>query len=263
LPCEPRYGQTILVRLLALLLAAGCGGETVVYGTQDPWSADPAPISLIGRIVVTNNGDDTLSVFDPAAGTVVGKVPVGFIPVELEGPHHVVADPGGLFVYLNLSEAVAGSGTGPHGAHGTGTQPGFTLKLASDTGRVAGQATVDPNPGDLTISADGATIYVTHYDLIKWTQGAESGDMRKGDANLAIIDAATMTIRTRVPLCPAAHGVRISGDGATLYSTCGPDEIAIVELGNLGVRRVPLPGLSEQPSCVRCPYAIGPHRSVE
>src|SRR5262249_35549892 len=163
--------QTTRVRALVLLAAVGCGGESVVYQGLDPSSADPPPTSLAGRIVATDNGDDTLAVFDPTAGALVAKVPVGFIPVELEGPHHVPADPGGRFVYLNLSEAVAGSGTGPHGAHGTGTQPGYTLKLATDTGRLVGRTRVDPNPGDLTLSADGATIYVTHYDLIKWTRG--------------------------------------------------------------------------------------------
>jgi hypothetical protein len=247
------------VRWLALLLVAACGRETVIYSTSDPWSTDPAPVSLHGRIVTTNNGDDTLSVFDPASGQVVGRVPVGFIPVELEGPHHIAADAAGAYVYLNLSEAVAGSGTGPHGAHGTGTQPGYTLKLAADTGRLVGQTRVEPNPGDLTLSADGATIYVTHYDLIKWTRGAQSGDLRMGDADLLVIDAASMTISATVPLCPAPHGVRTSADQKTLYSTCGPDEIAIVDLGDLaaGARRVPLPGYSEQPACERCPYAIG------
>jgi hypothetical protein len=187
------------------------------------------------------------------------NVPVGFIPVELEGPHHIAADPAGEFIYFNLTELVPGSGTGPHGAHGTGTQPGYTIKLRASDAAVVGQTRVDTNPGDLTVSADGATVYVTHYDLAKWVHGAQVGDLRQGDANLILIDAASMTIKARLPLCPAAHGVRLSLDGATLYSTCGPDEIAVVDLDDLaaGARRVVLPGSSEQPSCAHCPYAIG------
>lgn len=230
--------------------------------TTDP----PRPGPLNGLIITTNNGDDTLSAFDPALGRVRWTLPIGFIPVELEGPHHVVAAPNGEFLYVNLSETVVGSGTGPHGAHGTGLQPGYTLKLRTDDGTVVAATRVDPNPGDLTLSRDGATLYVTHYDLIKWTAAATAGDLRLGDANLVVIDTANMTIRARVPLCPAPHGVRLSIDGRWLYTTCGPDEIAVVELGNLrdGARRVPLPGALETPSCDRCPYAlaVAPDESV-
>jgi hypothetical protein len=244
--------------LLGAVLA-GCGGETVVYQGSDFTSDPPRPGPLNGMIVTTNNGDDTLSAFDLPTGAVRWSIPVGFIPVELEGPHHIVADPGGRSIYLNLSEAVVGSGVGPHGAHGTGTQPGFALKLSAADGSLVAAAQVDPNPGDLTLSADGATLYVTHYDLVKWTQGAQAGDLRRGDSNLAVIETATMTVRARVPLCPAAHGVRLSADGATLYATCGPDEIALVDPKNLaaGARRVLLPGQTEGASCERCPYAIG------
>ncbi|MFL5418705.1 MAG: hypothetical protein ACJ78Y_22085, partial [Myxococcales bacterium] len=65
-------------------------------------------------------------------------------------------------------------------------------------------------------------------------------------------------VTRRVPLCPAAHGVRLTPDGKTLYSTCDTDEIAIVDLtaATLTAKRVQLPGMQESPSCQRCPYAL-------
>lgn len=241
------------------LLLCSCGGDRFIFSGSD-FATDPTPPGPMGGLIaITDNGDDTVAIVDPASGALRWKIPVGFIPVELEGPHHIAADPAGEFIYINLSEAVTGSGTGPHGAHGTGTQPGFTLKLSTVDGSLVGQTRVDPNPGDLTLSADGGTIYVTHYDLLKWQAGVAAGDLRKGDASLVIIDAATMSIQNRLPLCPAAHGVRLTPDGATLYSTCGPDEIAVVDLENLaaGARRVVLPDSREGANCDHCPYALG------
>ena len=239
-------------------LLAACGSQTPVFKYND-FSSDPPRVSMGGRLVTSDNGSDTLSVVDLSTRQRVGSVPVGFIPVELEGPHHLSADPAGEFVYVNLSEAVMGSGGGPHGAHGTGTIPGYVLKLSTADGQMVGFARVDPNPGDNTLSADGHTLYATHYDLVKLAQAATSGDIRKADTNLAVVDTATMNVKQRVPICPLAHGVRIAGDGKTLYASCGTDEIAVVQLDTptLSVRRVPLPGAAESWSCSNCPYALG------
>lgn len=244
--------------LTACAVMLGCGQKVLFSGdafTSDP----PRPGPLNGYFIATNNGDDTLSVVDPQSRQTRWTMPVGFIPVELEGPHHIVADPTGAFFYVNLSEAVAGSGSGPHGAHGTGSIPGYALKLSAANGSLVAFARIDPNPGDLTISADGKTLYVTHYDLLKLGNAVRSGDIRQGDTNLAIIDTDTMTVRRMVQLCPLAHGARLSADGQTLYATCGTDEIAIVNLANPAPTsvRVLLPGSTESPACSHCPYALG------
>lgn len=252
-------------RLLVLALAAlGCGRPEPFEGPA--FRRDPPQVgSLRGRVLTTNNGDDTLSVLDPEVPGPAQRLVVGFSPVELEGPHHVSVDPAGRFVYVNLSMAVKGSGSGPHGAHGAGNLPGYVVKIDTGTGRAVAWAQVDPNPGDNALSPDGRTLYVTHYDLIRWAHGAH-GDIRTGDSNLAVIDAETMTVRARVPICPAAHGVRLSQDGGTVYATCGPDAIAVVDVRGPvpAVRRVLLPGATEGASCQRCPYglAVAPDGTV-
>jgi hypothetical protein len=249
---------TLQLCCLAALGIACSKTDKPAFAMAD-FNSDPTPPGpLRGMFIATDNGSDLLSAVDPVSRTVKWSIPVGFIPVELEGPHHATADPSGQFVYVNLSEAVVGSGSGPHGSHGTGIIPGFVLKIrTSDASQVA-FAQVDPNPGDLVITPDGKTLYVTHYDLVKLGKGVQAGDLRQGDSNLAVIDTALMTVTRKVPICPAAHGVRLSADSRTLYATCLTDEIAVVDVSdpNLPVQRVLLPNSSETPSCSHCPYAL-------
>jgi len=245
-------------RLFLVLALAGCGERVPVYGGS-PFPHDPAPPSLVGKIVTSNNGDDTLSLVDPAAPATPQRLPVGFNPIDIEGPHHLSVDPAGRFVYVNLSLPSTVIGVGPHGAHGSAVRPGWVLKLDTRDGREVGRVDVDPNPGDNTLTADGKTLYVTHYDVPLWL--ANSGmdkDIRNGDSKLIVIDVETMTRKAKVPLCPAAHGVRLSPDEKQLYATCGPDEIAVVDLPAMTVRRVPLaPEVKENTgTCGRCPYAL-------
>ena len=249
---RPWFAFGVFLFGFVVIGGSACRDEVPLYG-PDPFARDPAPIgSLAGKIVTTNFGDDTLSVVDPAQPGPARRLVVGFNPVELEGPHHIAADPAGKYVYVNLSISVNTSGSGPHGVHGLGDQPGYVLKLDVATGREVGRARVDANPGDNTLSLDGSTLFVTHYFEIGWRS-------MKADSNLVVLDTATMSIRQRRPLCPAAHGVRLSADGRTLFATCATDELAVVDVTDpaLPVRRVPIPGgLTGTTGCQRCPYAV-------
>ena len=239
-----------------MLAFAACADAPRYTGT-DFASDPPPPGPMGGNVIVCNAGDDTLSVVDPAGRRKLWQIPIGFIPVEIEGPHDVGADPAGRFYYVTLSESVANSGGGPHGAHGTGTIPGYVMKFDANDGTLLAFAQLDPNPAELAVSPDGKTLFVTHFDLVRWMAGANSGDIRNADAHLAVLDADTMDVRQLVPLCPAPHGIEITDDGATIYTTCGPDEIAVVDVATLAVRRVPLtPTSVEGSSCAECPYRL-------
>jgi hypothetical protein len=248
---------TALIVLLGL--PSGCTEQVPQY-EREAFATDPVqPGPLGGKIVVTNFGEDSLSVLDPVTRMPLWRIPVGFVPVELEGPHHLAADPLGRYLYVNLSQAVPGSGSGPHGAHGTGSIPGFVVKLDTRDGRVLDQVQVDRNPGDNLLSPDGKTLYVTHYDLLAWLPAIQAGNPRKGDSRLAIVDTETMSIRRFVTLCPAAHGLALSADGRTLYASCMPDQIAVLDLTrpDAEARRVLLTGATERAVCGACPYALG------
>ena len=161
----------------------------------------------------------------------LARVPVGLNPVELEGPHHTAVSPAGDFYYVGISNYVPGGGSGPHGAHGTGAEDGYCLKLDARDNRLVGSVRVDPNPGDVIVSADGRTLYQTHFDTLKITEVARRGaPTAEMDARLAIIDAQTMTRKAHGDGVPgAARGAPVRGR-AQAYIACWSDEVAVVDL---------------------------------
>jgi DNA-binding beta-propeller fold protein YncE len=242
----------LLLAVLAFLPLAACGDKDsssplkvpeLEYGIDEPWPSPGSlpPIGPAGRIVITNNLDDTLSLLDldtmdsPGWGE-LARIPVGLNPVEQEGPHHTVASPDGAFYYVGISNFVPGAGSGPHGAHGAGTSDGYCLKLDSTTNRLVGSVRVDPNPGDVIVSKDGRTLYQTHFDLLKIAEVAKRGGSEEEmHSRMAILDAETMTRKEEmVKVCPAPHAVRLSLDGRRAYIACWSDEVAIVELEQPG-----------------------------
>lgn len=233
------------VALLLLLTLCAC------RPSSDP-STPPPPLAFskpawpepawwpgvgAGRLVVTNSRDDSLTVLDAtqlAQGTlpVVATVPVGLNPVETEAPHHAVFSKDGRALFVNLSLFAPGTGSGPHGDHGTGTAPGKILKLDAATGLVSAQARVDRNSGDIERSPDGTRLAVTHFDLLKVTEAMAQGG--SPDARVVLLDAETLATQAAITVCPAPHGARFSADGKTLFVACYSDEVAIVRLDEPG-----------------------------
>ncbi|GHG78988.1 hypothetical protein [Comamonas sp. JC664] len=212
--------------------------EGLDFAHEEPWkeASTLPPPGPGGRIIITNSLDDTLSLVElNTVGTPgfreLARVPVGLNPVELEGPHHSAVAPAGDFYYVGISNYVPGGGSGPHGAHGTGADDGYCLKLDARDNRLVGSVRVNPNPGDVIISADGNTLYQTHFDTLKISELArQNRPESEMNANLAIIDARTMTRKDMVEVCPAPHAVRLSADERTAYVACWSDEVAIVDL---------------------------------
>jgi DNA-binding beta-propeller fold protein YncE len=237
---------------------------------------EPVPVPALapgeGRLLFTNNLDDTVTLVDLDAAldgnpTVMGTVPVGFVPVEREGPHHLTVDLAAEFYYVGISNFVPGSGSGPHGIHGAGTADGHLLKLRVSDNTLAASVRIARNPGDVRLTPDGTKLLATHFDLLKITEAGASG-ITSGpelDSSLAIVDPATMTRVALVPACPAAHGIAITADSSTAIMSCVSDEAAIVDLTSDAhdVTRVPVldvPGTAAAPSCG--PYAVTLHGST-
>lgn len=192
----------------------------------------PAPDA--GRLVITNNLEDTISFFDVGklgepAFPELSRLPVGQSPVEIEAPHHAALSPAGDFFFVALTNYAPGVGTGPHGSHGTGDVSGTLLKIRASDNRTVGAARVDRSPGDLVVSADGRRVAVAHFDLLRITE-ASRGEAPDPDARVLLIDADTMAVQARVKVCPAPHGVLFSKDGKRLYAACYSDEVAVVRV---------------------------------
>src|SRR6185312_11001395 len=150
--------------LFVCALAAGCT-QSVSFPANSNWPAPTVPAYVHQeRFAITDNLSDELSYVDPVHDMLLGDTPVGDVPVELEGPHHLAASPDGKYIYYNLSNYVPGTGSGPHGSHGTGTVPGSLVKLDAATNEKIAEVLVDRSPGDVILTRDGKTAFVSHYD---------------------------------------------------------------------------------------------------
>jgi DNA-binding beta-propeller fold protein YncE len=242
---------------------AGCGGDQVDFPPGSQWPAATVPDFVKqARFAITDNLSDELSYVKADTPEHLGDVPVGDVPVELEGPHHLAASPDGAFIYYNLSNYVPGTGSGPHGAHGTGNVPGSLVKLDARTQQKVAEVLVDRSPGDVILSNDGKWAFVSHYDLLALQAAATNPDPTAAYSSLAIVDTEKMTRVRLIPLCVTAHGEGLNADGTLLYVTCAlSDELVVVDVHDKTnptiVTRVkvgPTPGPLGSPSY--SPYAL-------
>ena len=251
-------------RLLVCALACGCT-RSVSFPANSDWPAPAVPAYVHqARFAITDNLSDELSFVDPVQPVLFGSVPVGDVPVELEGPHHLAASPDGKYIYYNLSNYVPGTGSGPHGSHGTGTVPGSVVKLDAVTTEEVGEVLIDRSPGDVILTADGKYAFVSHYDLLRLQAALTSGTGLPDSAysDVAVVETETMTRIAMIPVCPTAHGEGLSADGNTLYVTCAnSDQIAVLDVTDRAHPTVttrvnvgPTPGTLDQPSY--SPYAL-------
>jgi DNA-binding beta-propeller fold protein YncE len=254
----------LLMTWAVVLLSAGCHPD-VQFGSKSGNFDPPAvlPYSSQARFAVTVNLSDELAYVSADAPQLLGEMPVGDVPVELEGPHHIAGSPDGKYLYVNLSNYVPGTGSGPHGSHGTGTVPGSLLKIDAKTSEKVAEVIVDRSPGDVILSKDGKLAFVTHYDLLRLQSQLAAGDPpEKGFSAIAVVDTARMIRLSLTPVCPTAHGEGLSPDEKTLYVTCAlSDELAVVDVSNPSKPTVtmklpvgPAPGPVGTPSY--SPYAL-------
>ena len=219
------------------------------------------------RVLLTNNYDDTVSVVSlerlsaGRADAELARMPVGLVPVEREGPHHIAASSDGRFAWVGISNYVPGAGSGPHGVHGAGTADGRVLKIDLSTLRTIADERVDRNPGDVRLTPDGRLVLASHFDLVRVNEAASVGIERGPElfARLAILDAETLTRQAMVPVCPAPHGIAVTPDSNTVVLSCLDDQVAIVDLADPThpVARLDVidePGTARAPLCG--PYAI-------
>lgn len=259
-------GLALALRGLPVLLAAlpAACSEEVVFDEDNPWQADSDwPGIGAGKIMVTNSGDDTLSFLDPVTLEPAYLAATGRIPAEREGPHHGASTPDGRYYFVGISNVVPAGGSGPHGSHGTGTVDGYLLRYECESNAPAGEARVSRSPGDVRTTPDGRFVLQSHFDLVGIVEAQAAGeDPRDLQTPLAVVDTETMERVAMIPLCPAAHGLAISADGATAYVTCwGSDELAVVDIDgtpsdDAEVVRIPVgPGGGDPTHPAYGPYA--------
>jgi DNA-binding beta-propeller fold protein YncE len=226
-----------------------------------------SPDTLGGLIISTNEADDTLSAISTGYG--VASFPI-LVPVVVEAnmemPHELSTDPLGRFLVAGLMEMPASfanslASTTELTMMNNGL-PGYLLKFNPD-GTLAAKLQVEEDNGDNALSLDGEVAFVSHYDMQKIRGVLQDGgtDVRLMDSNLWAVETAGLTAISKTPICPAAHVIELSEDGKTLYATCLPDEIAVVDVTDPHaptVTRVPeIPGAAEDPTNAQLsPFAL-------
>ncbi len=224
--------------ILGLLACAGCSTR-IDYPAGTPW-ADPTAYPTIGngKVIIFNTGDDTLTWIDVDTLQPVFSETVGLSPTEVESPHDGTASPDGSAFFVSFSNYAPGTGSGPHGSHGTGNVDGFLLAYDMQTHALIGKTELAHNAAEVTMTADGH-ILVSHFDLLLiQDQLLTNPDATYDDlsSTVAIIDPAAMSatdpsagLVQSLEVCPAEHG--IIADGTTAYVTCfASDELALVSL---------------------------------
>ncbi|MFT5048875.1 MAG: DNA-binding beta-propeller fold protein YncE [Chlamydiales bacterium] len=163
--------------------------------------------------VTAESADEVyLTRFDGTDVSVQARIPVGYMPTEIEGPHGLTVEPGGEHWFLSM-------------AHG---KPFGTLyKYRTSDNRVVGDVELGLFPATMQISEATGLLYCVNFDL--------HGDM--SPSSVSIVDPDEMVEVARVETGAMPHGSRLSPDGTRHYS-CAMMTDEIFEIDASGFERL-------------------------
>ena len=200
-----------LIRLTALLLAAGCtsAGRTTAGSAQTAAAGVSAPATAPAQdyllYVVSESSDDvSLIRFGPSGARVESRFRIGLMPTEINGPHGVAVAPSKEHYFVSV---------------GHGTPFGTLWKYTTADDRLLGRTTLGSFPASLAVSPDGEFVYVANFNL--------HGDMVP--SSISVVAAGPMLEIARITTCTMPHGSRFDPAGTRHYSTCMMDD-ALVEI---------------------------------
>lgn len=172
------------------------------------------------RVWVVNQDNDSVSVFDTVTGLKLAEIPVD------EAPRTLAINPEVAVWVANKRAAtisrinpatlsVAGSIALPRGSEPFGLVfapvgnlayvalegTGQLLRIDRSTGEVTGQVDVGPNPRHVSVSADGASIFVSRF-ITPPLPGESTGNVQPGTSGGEVvkINAASMTVAQVITL---------------------------------------------------------------
>jgi YVTN family beta-propeller protein len=214
-------------------MAVGCSGST--NDGDDSPNAFPnhrQTFDSAGRRLgyVPNRNSDTVSVLDLDAMELLGSVPVGRDPVDIDGPRHLMLDPANDLAYVGLSYPF--SVTSAHAvAQGATLRSGYVQALNLTDLSIAGDLRVDPKVGDIAFSPASNRLVVAHADDSRSLQP----DLEARRANLVFVDPASSIAHdkataTRQTVCAVPSTLAFDGDGARVFVACtGEDSLVVVD----------------------------------
>lgn len=192
--------------LLALTACAGAGDPAVrpspATGTYDAW--------------VTSESADrvTLVRYGPEGASIVESLPVGMMPVEIDGPHGVAVAPDGRFIYVTI---------------GHGVPFGYLWKIDAETHEVVGRTTLGRFPATVSVTPDGEYGFVSNFNL--------HGD--PVPSSISKVHLGTMAEVARTETCVMPHGSRVNPQGTRHYSVCMMDQLLVeLDVGTGSINRL-------------------------
>ena len=218
----PRSAVTLCAVLLTSVGGLACGGDHKHAAS--------------GRIYVSNQVDNTVSVIDGATHKSVATVRVGVSPAGM------VVSPDGRFVYLantgsstvsvlnTDNNTVAKTIALPRGSRpiGVALSPSGRYLYTADGGadrvsvldtrreRVVTSVRVGTQPLGVAVAPDGQTIYAAN----------------SGSGDVSLIDARTNRVVRAIPTGRFPSGVAVTRNGASLYVTNELSGITVINAGN-------------------------------
>ena len=217
-PTDRAHRRVVII--LLLLMAAGCaqaaggGALGLSAGAEE----------MVGyRVWVTSESADEVSLlhFDGDSLRIEQRVPVGSMPVEIDGPHGVAAAPDGAFIYVTT-------------AHGT--PAGSLWKVDARSREIVARTLLGPFPATVAVTPDGETAFVSNFNL--------HGD--HVPSSISRVHLPTMTEISRTVTCVMPHGSRVNPQGTRHYSVCMMDEVLVeidVATGDVTRRFSVTPGM--------------------
>ena len=186
------------ILLLAMLLTPAC--------TRDP--EPPAPPASY-RVYVTNEASGDLSIIDPVARAVVGRVPLG------KRPRGIIASPDQRLLYIALSGSpVAGPGVDESSLPAADKAADGIAVFDIASGKVLRVLRGISDPEQIAVSPDGATLYVASEDT----------------GRVMFMNAKNGFIRATLVVGGEPEGLAASPDGKLVYATSEEDStIAVID----------------------------------
>jgi YVTN family beta-propeller protein len=172
-----------------------------------------APLYRIAA--VSESGDVATWLKPTGSGLAIDRVvPVGIMPSDIDGPHHIAIAPDGKSYYITI-------------AHGTPFGSLWKLDIASDS--LLGRAQVELFPTTISLTPDGQFAFVANSDF--------HGDHPRLNV-VSVVHTPTMTKITDIPACDMPHGVRVNHAGTRAYISCmHSNEILQLDVATLEITR--------------------------